>query len=191
MHPMLVSVEAREGRRIRIEYDDGVSGEIDLEPLMRDDNYAALRDPQFFAQVRLDGYGDVVWGEDLRLNPEQLYADLRGISLEAQEAIWDAAEPRARIYPRPISVKPCDGYRILLTYDDGVSGEVDLSHLINLGMFKALRQRSLFEQVGITEHGAIGWSPELELCPDSLYLRVTGAERGALQPRTAALPQDA
>lgn len=38
----------------------------------------------------------------------------------------------------PTEVRPLSGYRIWIGYDDGESGEVDLSHLAGKGVFKTL-----------------------------------------------------
>ncbi len=75
---------------------------------------------------------------------------------------------------RPIAVEARDGYRIWLRYADGVEGEVDLSHLVEKGVFKAWRDRAFFERVQIGGGNAISWNDELDICPDSLYQRLTG-----------------
>ena len=75
---------------------------------------------------------------------------------------------------RPTEVEPRDGYRIWLRYSDGASGEVDLSHLAGRGVFKAWADRAYFETVRVVSAGAIAWGKDAELCPDSLYLRLTG-----------------
>ena len=79
------------------------------------------------------------------------------------------------MHPMAIRAEARDGYRLWLEYDDGLCGEVDLSHLLDLGIFRALRDRSLFEQVRITDHGAVRWSDDLELGADSLYDRLPAA----------------
>ena len=73
-----------------------------------------------------------------------------------------------------IEVKPLQGYRLWLRYADGVEGEVDLSDLGGRGVFAAWNERSFFESVKIDESGALGWGDSLDLCPDALYLRLTG-----------------
>lgn len=191
MHPIPTRVEARDGWRIWLEFDDGVGGELELSSLAGRAEYAAWSDGALFREVRIDGYGDVVWGENIRLVAEELYAELMGRTLEEQEAIWEADEPAPQFLPKPVRVEARDGCRVWLEYDNGASGEVDVSHLFELGMFKALRERSLFERVRITENGAVGWSDDLELCPDSLYLRLTGRSLNALLPRSADRLQSA
>jgi hypothetical protein len=76
--------------------------------------------------------------------------------------------------PKPIEVKALTPYRIWLRYDDGVHGEVDLSDLAGRGVFEVWKDPAVFRAVGLGPHGAIEWSPDLDLCPDAMYLRLTG-----------------
>ncbi len=75
---------------------------------------------------------------------------------------------------RPVEVKPRDGFRIWIRYDDGANGVVDLSHLAGRGVFAAWNDRRCFEDVHIAPHGGIAWRNNLELCPDATYLQLTG-----------------
>jgi hypothetical protein len=75
---------------------------------------------------------------------------------------------------KPIEVKPLPGYRLWLRYTDGTSGEVDLSDFVGKGVFALWNDRSAFEQVRIGEHGEVVWSDQVDLCPDALYLQLTG-----------------
>jgi len=75
---------------------------------------------------------------------------------------------------RPVEVRPLPGYRIWLRYQDGTEGEVDLSHLAGNGVFSAWEQEGVFAQVKLGPHGQIEWPGELDLCPDALYLTLTG-----------------
>ena len=83
----------------------------------------------------------------------------------------------------PIAVEAREGFRIWLRYSDGEEGEVDLSDLAGGGVFSARDDRACFKSVHVTEYGAIAWSEELELCPDALYMRLTGKSVGAVMPR--------
>ncbi len=42
-------------------------------------------------------------------------------------------------------------------------------------MFEAWNDRTYFETVHVTQDGGIAWRDEIELCPDALYMRLTGA----------------
>lgn len=75
---------------------------------------------------------------------------------------------------KPIYVKAMPKYKLWLRYDDGVEGEVDLSDLAGKGVFSIWNEYSTFEDVHIGEHHEIAWSDSVDLCPDALYLRLTG-----------------
>ena len=67
---------------------------------------------------------------------------------------------------RPKKVKPLDGYKIWIEFEDGVQGEADLSRLAGKGVFKAWDDRELFNTVRIDfPYRAIVWgdSDALEL----------------------------
>ena len=92
---------------------------------------------------------------------------------------------------RPTAVEPRAGYRIWLAYSDGASGEVDLSHLAGGGVFEAWNDRACFTAVRITEYDAIAWGEELELCPDALYMQLTGKSLEEIMQGAASLVHDA
>ena len=75
---------------------------------------------------------------------------------------------------RPIEVRAVGRYRIWLRYGDGTEGEVDLSGLAGRGVFVAWEDPAVFSEVKLGSHGAIEWPGDLDLCPDALYLRLTG-----------------
>ena len=82
----------------------------------------------------------------------------------------------------PVAVEPRADWRIWLRYADGAEGEIDLSDVALRGVFAAWADRSFFESVHITPHGSIGWSDEIDLCADSLYLELTGKPVETVMP---------
>lgn len=92
---------------------------------------------------------------------------------------------------RPIEVKAREGHRLWLQYSDGSTGEVDLSHLVGSGVFNAWNDRKCFEQVHIAPHGAIAWGDDIELCPDALYMGLTGKSVEDVMPGMRTLTQNA
>ena len=75
---------------------------------------------------------------------------------------------------KTVAVKALSGFRLWLRYSDGVEGEIDLSDLAGKGVFRVWDDLKVFEQVRLGEHGEIAWNDEVELCPDALYLKLTG-----------------
>ena len=71
-------------------------------------------------------------------------------------------------------VKPLENYKLFLQFDNGESGVVDLSDLVGRGVLEAWNKDGAFKQVNITALGALEWPGEIDLCPDALYLRLTG-----------------
>ena len=92
---------------------------------------------------------------------------------------------------KAIEVRPLSGFRSWLKYADGVTGEVDLSHLAGRGVFKVWADREVFEGVHVDPSGAIAWSEDIDLCPDALYLRLTGKAVDELFPKLKPAPVDA
>jgi hypothetical protein len=72
------------------------------------------------------------------------------------------------------NVKVLQGYRLELTFEDGVCGVVDLSELVGKGVFALWLDRGVFERVRIGSFGELTWHDKIDLCPDSLYLKATG-----------------
>ena len=83
---------------------------------------------------------------------------------------------------RIVKVKALPTYRLELEFDDGVSGVVDLSDLVGLGVFSLWRDPRAFEQVRIGTGGELAWGDHVDLCPDALYLKVTGKKAEEIFP---------
>ena len=93
--------------------------------------------------------------------------------------------------PKPLEVKALPHYRIWLRYDDGAQGEIDLSDMVGRGVFQAWNSPTAFNAVKLGAHGAIEWSPGLDLCPDAMYLRLTGKTVEQVFPGFASASVDA
>jgi hypothetical protein len=82
----------------------------------------------------------------------------------------------------PVEVKALPGYKLWVRYADGVAGEVNLSHLVGKGVFSLWKDYEAFEQVYIGEGGAIAWSDLIDICPDAVYMEITGKRPEDLFP---------
>ena len=88
--------------------------------------------------------------------------------------------------PDPVAVETREGFCIWLKYDDGVEGELDLSDLAGMGVFKAWDDRAFFEGVHINEDGVVSWGAfdesgmELDIAPDTSYAQILGITREAM-----------
>lgn len=66
--------------RLHLRFEDGVEGVVDLEPQLSFRGvFEPLRDPAYFAQVRVDReLGTVVWPNGADLDPDVLYGRVTG-----------------------------------------------------------------------------------------------------------------
>lgn len=83
----------------------------------------------------------------------------------------------------PILVRALPKYRIYLEFSDGTKGEVDLAELAGRGVFEAWNNPGFFDKVHIGSHREVKWDDEIELCADSLYLKLTGKTPEELFPK--------
>ncbi len=83
---------------------------------------------------------------------------------------------------RVTKVEPRSGHRIWLLYSDGVSGVVGLSDLTGKGVFQAWDHLGVFDRVHVATHGAVAWNQDIELCPEALYMELTGKSPEQLLP---------
>ena len=71
------------------------------------------------------------------------------------------------------NVKVLQNYKLELSYDDGRQGLVDLSNLAGKGVFSLWNDYDAFRKVKIGSSGELVWNDQVDLCPDSLYLKLT------------------
>lgn len=89
-----------------------------------------------------------------------------------------------------VEVRPLEGYRIYIRFEDGICGEVDLEETIRLGgVFAPLKDRARFVEAYVQpELGTVCWPNGADLDPDVLYARVTGSSMPTLEVGTQRFP---
>jgi hypothetical protein len=85
----IVDVKVLDGHRLRIRFQDGIEGEIDLDKLVRWEGvFEPLRDRARFAEVRVvPELGTVCWPNGADLDPDVLYSAVSGQPIELQQPI--------------------------------------------------------------------------------------------------------
>lgn len=88
-----------------------------------------------------------------------------------------------------VEVRPLDGYRLWVRFEDGVEGPVDVAEMIHFqGVFAPLRDREKFLEVRVDQEiGTICWPNGADLDPDVLYSCVTGEKIPDFETKSAAL----
>jgi hypothetical protein len=71
--------------------------------------------------------------------------------------------------PEVINVKPNEDYTLHLWFTNGEEGILDMKPYLDKGIFKELRDISMFNSVK-PFIGTIQWANEADLCPDTVYL---------------------
>lgn len=82
--PRVTQVQTRPPYLLILQFDDGEVREIDMKDELWGKVFEPLKDPDFFAQVRVHPeLGTIVWPNGLDLAPEALYdPSLRAIGAE-------------------------------------------------------------------------------------------------------------
>lgn len=93
MYYSVVSAEHIAGYRLRVGFEDGNSGVVDLEPYAKKGGvFSGLADPVFFKRFEINrDFGALCWGDEVDIAPESLYRKVVG-----DIASTKVAEDRAR-----------------------------------------------------------------------------------------------
>jgi hypothetical protein len=84
----IVGAKALGDHRLHLRFEDGVEGVVDLAShLSFRGVFEPMRDPDWFAQVRVDKeLGTVVWPNGADLDPDVLYGRLTGTPILQEQA---------------------------------------------------------------------------------------------------------
>jgi Protein of unknown function (DUF2442) len=85
--------------RLWIEFDDGVSGTIDLAEELAGEVFEPLRDEAIFRQVAVDEYGAVCWPDGPDLAPDAMYDEIASRSKSrspSEEELHSSAVPQRK-----------------------------------------------------------------------------------------------
>jgi hypothetical protein len=74
----LLEARYRGGHRVRLRFDDGVRGEVDLASELDGEVFEPLRDPDYFARFTVDE--TLIWPNGADFAPEFLHAQVRAAS---------------------------------------------------------------------------------------------------------------
>jgi len=71
---------------------------------------------------------------------------------------------------RIVQVKPLEGYRLWIRFDDGFEGVYDVEPEHRGGVFDQLRDPAVFNAVTINEDfGCVEWPGGVDLCPMTMH----------------------
>jgi hypothetical protein len=70
-------------------------------------------------------------------------------------------------------LKYVSDYTLHVKFEDAVEGNIDLSDLVEKGIFHVLKDKDIFSKVYSTGY-SIAWSEELEIDSDTVYFEISG-----------------
>lgn len=82
-------------------------------------------------------------------------------------------------------VKYLKDYSILVSFEDGTSGIIQLNDLVEKGIFRKLKDLTSFSKV-YTKGYSIAWSDQLEIDAASIYSEISGKEPSVFYNSTFA-----
>jgi hypothetical protein len=74
--PRVIHVTALGGYRLRVEFDDGTAGDVDLADRLFGPMFEPLRDESEFNKVMVDEFGAIAWPCGADLAPDAIYQRL-------------------------------------------------------------------------------------------------------------------
>lgn len=74
--------------RLKLRFDDGVEGVVDLSNLVGQGVFAAWQDVDHFRRVRIGEFGELVWEGEIDLCPDALYLEVAGLTVQQLFPGW-------------------------------------------------------------------------------------------------------
>jgi Protein of unknown function (DUF2442) len=171
------------GYRLRLSFNDGLSGEVDLAHRLRGDVFEPLKDVNLFGQVRFEPDMDtIVWPNGANLAPEYLHDQIvqQGSYVARQPISANSEDDILRV----TGAKYVGEYRVWLQFSDGTSGEADLSAAMWGPVFQPLRDKAYFSQVKFApEMDTIVWPNGADLAPE--YLKDLVSQQSAVSAKAS------
>ena len=72
------------------------------------------------------------------------------------------------MYLSIVGVRPLEGYKLLIKFENGEERIFDVSPYLNMGKFSELKDMSLFDSVTVS-FDSIKWANHLDMDPEFLY----------------------
>jgi len=74
------------------------------------------------------------------------------------------------MYPSVKTVRACNDYELIIEFDNGESGILDMKPFLEFGVFKKLKEPSEFKSVRVS-FDTIEWNSGVDLDPEFVYLK--------------------
>lgn len=74
----IIRLEVLDGYRVRLAFDDGVSGVVDFSAKARTGVYAPWQDYAYFRRARIGDAGELIWDDQLAFGANSLWLRITG-----------------------------------------------------------------------------------------------------------------
>jgi hypothetical protein len=72
------------------------------------------------------------------------------------------------MYPAVVHVSPLSNFQLRVSFANGEVKKFDMKPYLNIGIFKELHQKEMFESVRIS-FDTIAWANDADIDPETLY----------------------
>lgn len=87
------------------------------------------------------------------------------------------------MYPSVKKVVPNDNYVLVIDFDNGESGTLDMKPFLAFGVFKRLKDPDVFKQVHVA-FDTVEWESGIDLDPEFVYDKCRGLKRATQDAAT-------
>jgi len=82
MRPQLTNIEAIQPYQLRLQFDDGTAGILDVSGLAGRGVFNAWDNDALFFRPYISETGSIAWNDDLDIDPLNAYLTIKGLSFE-------------------------------------------------------------------------------------------------------------
>ncbi len=87
------------------------------------------------------------------------------------------------MYPSVIKVFPADDYTLMIEFDNGERGRLDIKPFLDFGVFQRLKERNAFDRVHVA-FDTIEWDSGVDLDPEFVYTKCQRTNHTQIQSVT-------
>ena len=80
------------------------------------------------------------------------------------------------MYPSVSKVLPVENYTLIIEFDNGESGKLDMKPFLEFGVFQRLKDHNAFMRVRVA-FDTIEWDSGVDLDPEFVYTKCRGIKR--------------
>lgn len=78
----IINVKPEKNYHLKVEFEDGISGSVDLSEFINSGIFKVLKDENLFNKVFITERGAIAWNEELEISSDAIYLELSGKSFE-------------------------------------------------------------------------------------------------------------